>query len=693
MNTADWLLFLLCGVTMLQFITCYSDGSLLEDECSGMNINHVDENDVQISPQTSETPFKVIPEVQTFKNSEVDTTITVSLTTINSPFTGFLLEARKCDSCPPAGTFILTDSSSSTLLSCDGQSGRAVSHTNNLDKTSITVQWKVPENGTFYFRAAFTEDYFTFWQRKPIILPTTAPTTVATTVKATTSRTVTSTLPLPSNTNSTPVTPTLHLPSNTNSTPVTPTLLLPSNTNSTPVTPTLPLPSNTNSTPVTPTLPLPSNTNSTPVTPTLPLPSNTNSTPVTSTLPLPSNTNSTPVTPTLHLPSNTNSTPVTPTLLLPSNTNSTPVTPTLPLPSNTNSTPVTPTLPLPSNTNSTPVTPTLPLPSNTNSTPVTPTLPLPSNTNSTPVTPTLPLPSNTNSTPVTPTLPLPSNTNSTPVTPTLRLPSNTNSTPVTPTLPLPSNTNSTPVTPTLPLPSNTNSTPAFPATSNTNSTQVLPTLPSQCGDYVRCVLALLLLSRLCFLDSSLLIIIRPVLKMVTMIGSVFELAFIIIAVILVLIRAIQYVCVCDCAGLEVAFPTLTVVSMATCLLHTITVFLHCGPSHELRKYWLYSLIIVDLLNTCITTAAIFVGLWCFQEQWLLILKGVYVIWEIMLYISSLCCVQMEKRQIRQNREIQSQIQGGKISPWIIMFIIFSILNVMFTIALIAGVSLERMITC
>ncbi|XP_051964356.1 uncharacterized protein LOC127630691 isoform X44 [Xyrauchen texanus] len=648
MNTADWLLFLLCGVTMLQFITCYSDGSLLEDECSGMNINHVDENDVQISPQTSETPFKVIPEVQTFKNSEVDTTITVSLTTINSPFTGFLLEARKCDSCPPAGTFILTDSSSSTLLSCDGQSGRAVSHTNNLDKTSITVQWKVPENGTFYFRAAFTEDYFTFWQRKPIILPTTAPTTVATTVKATTSRTVTSTLPLPSNTNSTPVTPTLHLPSNTNSTPVTPTLLLPSNTNSTPVTPTLPLPSNTNSTPVTPTLPLPSNTNSTPVTPTLPLPSNTNSTPVTSTLPLPSNTNSTPVTPTLHLPSNTNSTPVTPTLLLPSNTNSTPVTPTLPLPSNTNSTPVTPTLPLPSNTNSTPVTPTLRLPSNTNSTPVTPTL---------------------------------------------LLPSNTNSTPVTPTLPLPSNTNSTPVTPTLPLPSNTNSTPAFPATSNTNSTQVLPTLPSQCGDYVRCVLALLLLSRLCFLDSSLLIIIRPVLKMVTMIGSVFELAFIIIAVILVLIRAIQYVCVCDCAGLEVAFPTLTVVSMATCLLHTITVFLHCGPSHELRKYWLYSLIIVDLLNTCITTAAIFVGLWCFQEQWLLILKGVYVIWEIMLYISSLCCVQMEKRQIRQNREIQSQIQGGKISPWIIMFIIFSILNVMFTIALIAGVSLERMITC
>ncbi|XP_051524873.1 uncharacterized protein LOC127424097 isoform X41 [Myxocyprinus asiaticus] len=626
MNTADCLLFLLCGATMLQFITCYSDGSILEDECSGMNINHLDENDVKIPAQTTETPFKIIPEVQTFNNSEVETTITVSLTAINSPFTGFLLEARKCDSCPPAGTFSLIDSSSSTLLTCDGQSGRAVSHINNLDKTSITVHWQVPESGTFYFRAAFTRDYFMFWQRKPIILPTTAPTTVTTTVKATISRTVTPTLPLPSNTNSTPVTPAL------------------------------PLPSNTDSTLVTPALPLPSNTNSTPVTPTLPLPSNTNLTPVPSAFPATSTADSTPVTPALPLPSNTNSTPVTPTLPLPSNTNSTPVTPTLPLPSNTNSTPVTPALPLPSNTNSTPVTPTLPLPSNTNLTPVPSAFPATSTADSTPVTPTLPLPSNTNSTPVTPTLPLPSNTNSTPVTPTLPLPSNTNSTPVPST---------------------------FPATSNTNSIPVLSTLPSQCGDYVRCVLALLLLSRLCFLDSSLLIIIRPVLKMVTMTGSVFQLAFIIVAVVLVLIRAIQYVCVCDCAGLDVAFPTLTVISMVTSLLHTITVFLHCGPSHELRKYWLYGLIIMDLLNTCITTAAIFVGLRCFQEQWLLILMGVYVIWEIMLYIS----------QIRKDGDIQSQILEKKISPWIIMFIIFSILNVMFTIALIAGVSLERMITC
>ncbi|XP_051509747.1 putative ferric-chelate reductase 1 isoform X2 [Myxocyprinus asiaticus] len=313
MNTTSCLLYLLWGVSMFQFITCYSDGSLLDDQCQGMNINHVDESDVEIPAQNTEAPFNVIPEVQTFNYSQIGSTITVSLTAISSvSFNGFMLEARKCDSCPPAGTFSLVDSSS-TLLICDS---RAVSHTNNLDKRSITVQWVVPENGTFYFRAAFTKDYFTFWRRKPIILPTTAPTTVTTTVKPTTSQTVPSTLP---------------------------------------------------------------------------------------------------------------------------------------------------------------------------------------------------------------------------------------------------------------------------PTSNTNSAPVPSTLPPQCVDYVRCVLALSLVSRLCFLDSSLLIIIRPVLKMVTMIGSVFELAFKIIAVIFVLIRAIQYVCVCDCAGLEVALPTLTVIAMVTSLLHTITVFLHCGPSHELKS--------------------------------------------------------------------------------------------------------------
>ncbi|XP_051950458.1 uncharacterized protein LOC127621062 isoform X2 [Xyrauchen texanus] len=419
MNT-DCLLFLLCGVSMFPFISCYSDGSLLEDQCQEMNIIHSDGSD-EIPAQNTEAPFNITPEVQTFNYSQMGSTITVSLTAINSvSFIGFMLDARKCDSCPPAGTFSLVDLSS-TLLICNS---RAVSHTNNLDKTSITVKWVVPENGTFYFRGAFTKDFFTFWRRKPIILPTTAPTSVATTIKSTSSQTVPTTLP---------------------------------------------------------------------------------------------------------------------------------------------------------------------------------------------------------------------------------------------------------------------------PTSNTNSAPVPSTLPPQCMDYVRYVLALSLVSRLCFLDSSLLVIFRPVLKMVTMICSVFELAFKMIAVIIVLIRSIQYVCVCDCAGLEDAFPTLTVIAMVTSLLHTITVFLHCGPSHELRKYWLCSIIIVDLLNTCITTA-IFVGLRCFQEHWLLILMVVFVIWEIILYFSSLCCDKMEKYQIRNGREIHNQILEKRISTWILVFIIFSVLSLMFTIALITGVFSERMIT-
>ncbi len=40
MYNACGLLFLSFGFTMLKFISCYSDGFLLESECQGMNVNH-----------------------------------------------------------------------------------------------------------------------------------------------------------------------------------------------------------------------------------------------------------------------------------------------------------------------------------------------------------------------------------------------------------------------------------------------------------------------------------------------------------------------------------------------------------------------------------------------------------------------------------------------------------------------------
>ncbi|XP_039533727.1 uncharacterized protein LOC120482975 isoform X2 [Pimephales promelas] len=238
----------------------------------------------------------------------------------------------------------------------------------------------------------------------------------------------------------------------------------------------------------------------------------------------------------------------------------------------------------------------------------------------------------------------------------------------------------------------TTSTTKFATSTYTDSQSKVPsTLPSQCALYMRCALALLLFSRLCFLGgSSLLIIIRPVsTKTTTMIASVLELASKTIAVILVLIKANKYECVYECAGFR--FTAFTVAAMVSSLLHTITVLLACGPSHELRKCWLCATVMVDLMNTTITTTAIFFGLWCF-ECWLPILMGVYVVWEIMFYLGSVCYEQMEKYLTRKRvRKNQNRILERRISPWLFMFIIFTIVNVSLTAALITAVSLVRMI--
>ncbi|KAK2898471.1 hypothetical protein Q8A67_009889 [Cirrhinus molitorella] len=222
-----------------------------------------------------------------------------------------------------------------------------------------------------------------------------------------------------------------------------------------------------------------------------------------------------------------------------------------------------------------------------------------------------------------------------------------------------------------------------------------PAPPPECVKYTSCALALLLFSRLCFLGgSSLLMIIRPVSKKATMIASVTEPAFKIIAAVFILIKQIKYVCVCD--SLQIAFTAFTVAAVVSSLLHTITVFLYCGPSHELRKCWICGIIMVDLINTVITATAIFLGVWCFQEHWLLYLMGGFFIWEFMFYLSSVCFKQMEKYQSRKKlkkKGNQNNILEKRTSPWLFMFIIFSVFNVMFTAALMTGVSLVDRENC
>ncbi|XP_059378915.1 uncharacterized protein LOC132114676 isoform X2 [Carassius carassius] len=231
--------------------------------------------------------------------------------------------------------------------------------------------------------------------------------------------------------------------------------------------------------------------------------------------------------------------------------------------------------------------------------------------------------------------------------------------------------------------------------STSHSTQTSPTVapasPPQCAQYTRFALALLLFSRLCFLGGTfLLMIIRPVSKMATKIASVFEPASKLIAVIFMLIKLIKYECVFECDRLQNVFTALTVAAMVSSLLHTLTVFLHCGPSHELRKCWLCAIITIGLMNTIITTTAIFFEIWRFEELWVPSLMGVFVIWEFMLYLGSVYFEQMGKYQSRKN---QNRILEKRISPWLFTFIIFSVFNAMYTTALMTGVSLVKMKNC
>ncbi|XP_056319719.1 uncharacterized protein LOC130233612 [Danio aesculapii] len=222
-------------------------------------------------------------------------------------------------------------------------------------------------------------------------------------------------------------------------------------------------------------------------------------------------------------------------------------------------------------------------------------------------------------------------------------------------------------------------------TSNTQSqTTVTPSYLLQCVQYLRSCVALLLFSRLCFLGgSSLLMIIKPVSKMLTQIASIIELIFKTIATVLVLIKAVHYDC--ENAGLQFVFAALTVTAMVTGLMHTITVFLHRGLSHELRTCWIGSLIIVDLLNTLMTSISIFYGLWWFQGRWLLIVMAVYVILEFILHFGAVVYERMEKHKTRMRVEQNRPVPDNRKSPWFFIFAICLVIYVMFTVALIVGV--------
>nr|XP_021334085.1 uncharacterized threonine-rich GPI-anchored glycoprotein PJ4664.02-like isoform X1 [Danio rerio] len=566
MSAARALHLLIFGFTMLRFIGCYSDGSLLTDQCQSMAIDH----GVQPPGQDS-IIFSVDPDNVIVDSSQVGTGITVTLSSSGS-FMGFMLEARECDDCPPAGTFSLLDPVNSLLLCGD----QAVAQPNNDDKTSVLVTWTPQATGQFYFRAAFVQSYNFGSPKKAIILPTTT------------------TLPLVGMTMATSppaTTPTM-----------TQTMMKTDYAFSSTVTKTI--------TQTTTTQTMTQTTTSTDTTATV---TTSRTTIDTSTAPPTSAVGSTQTgltvftTPNLQATVNTTQTDPTTTVISSTQSQTT-----------VNTTQTDPT------TNTTVITT-----SNTQSQNAV------SAVNTTQTDPT------TNTT-------LTSNTQSQ---------TTVNTTQTDPT------TNTTVIT-----------------------TAVTSSYLLRCVQYMRGGVALLLFSRLCFLGgSSLLMIIKPVTKMPTQIASIIELISKIITTVLVLIKAVHYDC--ENAGLQFVFAALIVTAMGTSLMHTITVFLHRGPSHELRTCWIVSLIIVDLLNTLITSISIFYGLWWFQERWLIIVMAVYVILEFILYLGAVISKRVEKYRTRQRGEQNGPVPENRKSSWFFMFVICLVIFVLFTVALIVGVSL------
>ncbi|XP_073766349.1 uncharacterized protein isoform X1 [Danio rerio] len=725
MSAARALHLLIFGFTMLRFIGCYSDGSLLTDQCQSMAIDH----GVQPPGQDS-IIFSVDPDNVIVDSSQVGTGITVTLSSSGS-FMGFMLEARECDDCPPAGTFSLLDPVNSLLLCGD----QAVAQPNNDDKTSVLVTWTPQATGQFYFRAAFVQSYNFGSPKKAIILPTTTTlplvgmtmatsppattptmtqtmmktdyafsstvtktitqttttqtmtqttTSTDTTATVTTSRTTidTSTAPPTSAVGSTQtgltVFTTPNLQATVNTTQTDPTTTVISSTQSQTTVNTTQTDPTTNTTVITTSNTQSQNAvNTTQTDPTTntTLTSNTQSQTTVSAV----NTTKTDPTTNTTLTSNTRSQ----TTVSAVNTTQTDLTKNTTLTSNTRSQTTVSAV----NTTQTDPTTNTTLTSNTQSQTTVNTTQTDPTTNTTVIT-TSDIQSQTtvNTTQTDPT------TNTTVITTSnTRSQTTVNTTQTKPTTNEKTTSNTQTAVNTTQTDPTTNTTVI--TTLNTRSqTTVTPSYRLQCVQYMRSGVALLLFSRLCFLGgSSLLMIIKPVSKMPTQIASIIELISKIITTVLVLIKVVHYDC--ENAGLQFVFAALIVIAMITSLMHTITVFLHRGLSHELKTCWIGSLIIVDLLNTLITSMSIFYGLWWFQGRWMLIVMTVYVTLEFILYLGAAVFKRMEKYKkyfIKRNTKRVEQnctVLENKKPPWFLMFVICLVFYVMFTVALIVGVSL------
>ncbi|XP_007245213.3 putative ferric-chelate reductase 1 [Astyanax mexicanus] len=150
-----FVVLLLLGGSSLSTVLAFPNG-LVTPACERMIPNHV------VDSMSTPAPFSVISNSSSYVAGQQ---ITVTLQANETGFfKGFLLQARAADAgVGPIGTFSVTGTEAQ-LLNCSTVAS-AVSHTSNVNKTTIQATWTAPDNEfrDIEFRATFVQNFSIFW--------------------------------------------------------------------------------------------------------------------------------------------------------------------------------------------------------------------------------------------------------------------------------------------------------------------------------------------------------------------------------------------------------------------------------------------------------------------------------------------------------------------------------------------------
>ncbi|XP_046651959.1 putative defense protein [Daphnia pulicaria] len=171
--------------------------------CASMTPGH------GVGAQTSASPFmtELLDGETVVMDGSVRVELRPQLNGVNR-FKGFLVMAfDKSDESKPIGSF--KQPVDGKLIDCSGGQMNAVTHTNNLEKKSVALEWVPPQNfmGQVVFRTTYVENKATFWVKTEskavafvLEIPAATTTTTTTTTEASTTTTTTTTAPMSTST-------------------------------------------------------------------------------------------------------------------------------------------------------------------------------------------------------------------------------------------------------------------------------------------------------------------------------------------------------------------------------------------------------------------------------------------------------------------------------------------------------------